>query len=200
MHVRVHSAVGSGLLVLGLAAVVGCGRPSPVSPTAAATPASPAGIAPSNGIAAVGAVRPSGNPGETFPLVGGTFDIGNGTDGISGTYSGTALSSSGSDRASLTLQITGGTGVYAGASGTLSASGTGAFTGEGAFSLDVRGDATLAGGRRVHVSINLSGTSSVSCSALDQILVTQTGAGSMGRAGRVSAPLQHEVEQTGCMS
>ena len=40
MNARVHSRIGTGLLVIGLGAVMGCGRTSPVSPTSAAAPVS----------------------------------------------------------------------------------------------------------------------------------------------------------------
>ncbi len=192
MNVRVRSVVGSGLLIFGLAAVVGCGRTTPVAPSAASAPATPAAQATSNRVAGP-TLRPAGGSEVTF-TVEGAFTIANNTgDSLTGTYTGSGGSSGTRQWASLTLQITGGTGVYAGATGTIRASGIGAFSGEGGYSLDARGDAVLPGDKHAQITINLSGTSVASCSSTNQIIITQSGSGTMGRAGRVSSTFQHAV-------
>ena len=152
MNVRVRSVVGSAVFVFGLAAAAGCGRSSPTAPSAATVVASTSSAeqAPSS------SMRPDGGPAVTTSLHG-SFEIHDDSgDGVSGTYSGTAVSSGGSERALLTMQITGGSGIYAGATGPVDASGTGAFSGEGSYSLSARGDVILPGGKHAQVTINLS--------------------------------------------
>lgn len=171
--------------VVGLTA--GCESPAPLSPADAV----PGGAVDRRTVAPLAEVE--------FPLVSGTFSIGN-ADRITGTHSGVStFTADGAERASLTLQVTGGTGVFAGATGSVSVTGTGAFTGEGSFSLSGSGELTVAG-RRVNLVLNLRGTSAASCSPRELIAITQTGIGSMGRAGRVTGTLHHEVEGTGCES
>lgn len=191
--IRVHSVVGSALLVLGLAAAAGCDRSSPVSPTASSASAVQTAISTSNRSSGQSAMRPDGGPVVTVSLQG-QFAVGNGAaDNLSGTYTGTAASSAGTpEQASLTLQITAGTGVYAGASGTVNASGTGAFSGEGTYTLAARGDAVLPGGKQAQITINLSGTSAASCPA-DNFTITQSGSGTMSRGGRVTSTFSHTV-------
>jgi len=201
MNVRVRSFVGPAVLVIGFAAAAGCGRTSPVSPTPAAAP--DAALSPSTSSQSM-ARRSTGT---AFPILNGTFQIANDSgDGIFGRYEGTAISSTGGvDRASLTLHIDGGTGQYAGASGTLDAVGVGAFTGEGTFTLYAKGDA-IVNRKHVQLKIDLTGTSVVSCAASSQIAVTQTGTGSLKATGSVKntgdvhATLTHEVGHTNCGS
>ena len=199
MNVRVRSVVGSALFVFGLAAAAGCGGSSPTAPSASATAA--ASTASANHASPPSSVRPDGGPVVTTSLHG-SFDIHNGSgDGVSGTYSGTGVSSGGSEQAFLSMQITGGTGIYAGATGSVDALGSGAFSGEGTYSLSARGDALLDGGKHAQITFNLSGTSAASCIPIDQFTVTQTGSGTMGRAGRVTARFQHTVTSgAGCFS
>ena len=171
--------------VVGLTA--GCGSPPPLSPA----DATPGAAVDRRSVAPAAEVE--------FPLVFGTFDIGN-TNRITGTHSGVStFSTGGAEQASLTLQVTGGTGVFAGATGSLSVTGTGAFAGEGSFSLSGSGELTVAG-RRINLVLNLRGTSAATCSPRELIAITQTGSGTMGRAGRVTGTLHHEVENTGCES
>lgn len=194
MNVRVRSVIGSALLVFGVAAVTGCGRSSPIAPTAAASVA--AGSLTLNRTSAQATTRPNGGPVVTTSLQG-TFDIHSGSgDGISGTYRGTAVSSGGAEQAFLTMQITAGTGIYAGATGAVDASGTGAFSGEGSYTLSGRGDAVLQGSKHAQITFNTAGTSMPSCipdTPTDQFIITQTGTGTMGRVGRVSATSTHRV-------
>lgn len=198
MNARVHSRIGTGLLVIGLGAVMGCGRTSPVSPTSAAASVSQpvviAGPAPATGGAMTR--RATG-----FPIVSGTFTIASDSgDGLTGTYTGTSFVSAGApERALLNLQISGGTGAYAGASGSMGATGVGAFTGEGPLTVDLKGDA-LVHGKHLPLRIGLVGTSSVSCSSSSEVVVTQTATGSMKKTGDVHATFRHVVGQAGCSS
>src|SRR5690606_5239145 len=130
-----------------------------------------------------------------FPLLAGSFAIENRHgDGIAGTYTGTAtIPDDGRENSSLTLHIEGGSGAYAGATGTLAMNGVGAFAGEGTFSLDGSGEVALAGDRRAVVVVNLRGTSLAGCSPGERIAITQTAEGTLSRVGRVTATLTHEV-------
>ena len=118
---------------------------------------------------------------------------------ISGTYTGEAAGLGIAEQGSTTVALTGGTGLYSGASGTLTGAGSGGFTGEGQFSLVLKGTiATASGARQVRVS--LRGTSTVSCRG-ETIVVTQTGAGTGTSIGRISAVLTHDVaSNAGCSS
>jgi hypothetical protein len=120
---------------------------------------------------------------------------------VSGTYTGTAqVRDDGSQTAVLALRIANGSGPFDGASGIMILAGVGAFAGEGEFLLDGRGEVTLAGGKRALLVLSLRGTAVATCSASGRIAITQTGDGTMTRAGRVTATLTHEVEYTGCGS
>ena len=200
MNVRVHSVVGSAVFVFGLTAAAGCGRSSPIGPSASSAVAAATSISATQSLRQP-TMRTEGGSLVTTSLQG-TFDIRNGAgDGLTGTYSGTGVSSGGSEQAFLTMQITGGAGIYAGASGSVNASGTGAFSGEGAYSLGGRGDALLQSGKHAQITFNISGTSVASCVPENQFVITQTGAGTMGRTGRVSATSTHYVTGgAGCSS
>jgi hypothetical protein len=201
MKSRVHSYVGSGLVAVGLVAASGC----------SAAPTSPAGVSSAAAIQTTSSSPASGSSLQsvmkkstvqgTFPLSAGTFQIANGAgDSISGTYAGTAVfSSNGPEKAALTLQISGGTGAFAGASGTALATGTGGFADEGAFTIDARGDVAIAGGKHAQITLSLSGTSRATCSDTSQIAITQTADGNMARAGHVHGTFDHVVGNTGCI-
>jgi len=133
-----------------------------------------------------------------FPLLNGAFTIANKTgDRISGTYTGTATFDA-SQKGSVTLQVSAGSGAFAGAAGQLVLDASGAITGEGQFSLSGGGELTLANGRRADVALSLKGTSTVSCSPSARILISQSAVGNVRHVGRVEAQLTHEVGNTGC--
>lgn len=134
-----------------------------------------------------------------FPLMSGSFAISNRTgDGFSGSYSGNAISNGALQTASVTLQVSRGSGAFAGATGQLVLDLSGALTGEGAFALSGAGELTLASGRRADVALSLRGTSTAGCSASQRILIAQSAVGTLRYAGRVDAQLTHEVGNTGC--
>ena len=191
MKIRAHWLAGHVALCGGLLLATACSRPTPGSESALA----PAGLH-------TGQRRPI--PAETlvYPLVEGSFTIVNRDGaGITGTYSGTSrFPGDGRQQASLTLRVTGGWGKFAGATGSVAVTGTGAFADEGRFVLDGDGEVTLAGGKRATVVLKLSGSSTASCSASERIAIAQTADGAMGRAGRVTATLSHEVVDSFCIS
>jgi hypothetical protein len=100
----------------------------------------------------------------------------------------------------LDLQITESTGLGSTVTG-LGAEGSGAFVDEGTFGLSV--SLVLSGAKPpdgVRLKTILRGTSRISCSAAERILITQRGTGSTPRLGAIEAELQHEVGNTGCFS
>ena len=190
MNSRLHSLVSHAVLCAGVILVTSCSRPSSgFQPTAP-------------GALTRGPSTPGSAEGQVFPLLEGSFAIwARAGDGIVGTYAGTStLSEAGRQRSSITLQVTGGSGVFAGATGSLVVSGTGAFADEGTVVLEGDGEVTLAGGRRAVVVFNLRGSSVASCSLTEQIAIDQSATGTMSRAGRVEARLRHVVGNTGCTS
>ena len=190
MKFRVHSALGSGVLFAGLLAA-GCSQPSALRQSALAPAAS------------VSQFRsPAARLASVFPLAGGSFTVQNaGGDGIAGTYAGTAtFGSDQREHSSLTLQVNGGSGVFAGATGSLVVTGQGAFSGEGTFVLDGSGEVRFADGRRAVLVLRVRGSSTAGCNASNQIQISQSAEGTLGRIGRVAATLSHAVENTGCSS
>ena len=189
MKTRVHLLLGYAVLSAALLSTACSG------PSAAESALAPAALS-------AGHSAKVSDAGTVFPLVRGSFAIENRVgDGIVGTYTGTStFFGNGTQTSSLTLQITGGSGVFAGAVGSLSMTGTGAFAGEGTFALDGGGEVVVDGRRRANLSLSLRGSSSAGCSATQQIAISQSAVGAMGRAGRVVATLSHVVENTGCSS
>lgn len=168
----------------------GCARPSAIAP-AEASPAAPG---------AAGSVVASQDA-VVYPLVAGTFSIESAAgDGLFGTHAGAAhFPAGGGQYAAIILTVTGGSGEFAGATGSVTVTGSGAFADEGPFSLGGSGIITRAGGKPANLVVNLRGSSLAGCSAQGLIAVSQTASGTVGRIGRVEATLLHEVEQTGCV-
>jgi hypothetical protein len=181
-------------LVLTLAVIasnLGC-----ASPAAPDSPEPSPALSPDRG----GAALSSETPDVTFQLLDGSFRLmGAGGDFMTGTYAGVAsvgrLATSTSE-----FKITGGTGAFSGAVGTLSGNGKGAFTGEGRFSLTLAGRVTTQSSGGVKLRLALEGTATVSCTASNQISVTQNGTGSAPRVGIVSGTFQHHLSDTRCTS
>jgi hypothetical protein len=200
MRASLYSVSGFVLLFASLASGISCGRPSPVSPSVSAPTLQVGERASAESAAeAVNGLRPM--PADaTFPLLAGSFTIQNGDgDGIAGTYSGaTEFVGGAPQKTSLTLQVSNGSGTFAGAAGTLAVTGVGSFAGSGAFALDGSGEVRLAGGKRAVLVVSLRGNSVVSCNVSGHIAIGQTAAGVLARAGRVEARLSHVVGNTGC--
>ena len=167
-----------------------CGRTSPVSPAPSSRATGHQGLAASTG------------EGVAFPLIAGSFVISTAKGHeIVGAYSGTAaIFGAAVQSSTLTLQISGGSGTFADAAGTIAIQGNGAFADEGEFVLEGRGDLILAGGRSRGLVLSLRGVSRATCASSGRIAITQTAGGTMAHAGRVTATLRHEVGSTSCDS
>jgi hypothetical protein len=173
-----------------------CGHSSPAAPDPVAASNAPEASA----TATAAGVEPQTV--ATFPLSGGTFAIVNRKGAqLSGVYTGVTSTSDGNSVTTLTLQVTGGTGGFSGAAGTLDGHGLGAFTGEGAFSLDLAGTISSGKGKKSEkFSTTLTGESLISC--IDgHVIISQHSDGSGGpKNGRVGAQMQHVVDNAGCSS
>ena len=198
MNVRVHSLIAYAAIC---ATAVACSRSSPVAPGAAASAAllqgqqaSASTGAPSKGYHGISTA------GATISLLAGSVSIVNTDgDGISGTYTGSAqLAADGTETASLIVTISGGSGAFNGAAGRFAMTGSGSLADEGDFALNASGDMTIAGQKSAVVMIGLRGTSAASCDGSGHIAIAARGAGVMGRAGRVSATLHHQLGSSGC--
>ncbi len=191
MNIMFRFPLGHAVLCAGLLAS-GCSRqaPSSQSPLAPATSTQSALRARAPDVAVV------------FPLVQGSFVIENGGgDGIAGTYTGSStFGRDGRESSSLALQVTDGSGAFAGAIGSMVVTGQGAFAGEGTFALDGSGEVTFTGGRRAVLVLRMRGSSTAGCTTSNQIAISQTADGTLGRLGRVAATLSHAVESTDCSS
>jgi hypothetical protein len=190
MKIRVPSRVGGAVICAGLLAPA-CSQPSS-GPQSALAPAAPA--------SALSTRAP--DAAAVFPLVHGSFTIENaGGDGIAGTYTGTStFGGGGSQESSLALQVTAGSGAFAGATGSLVLTGQGAFADEGTFVLGGSGEVAHQDGKRAVLILRLRGSSTAGCTASSQIAITQIADGTLGRIGRVTATLNHTVLNTGCSS
>jgi carbon monoxide dehydrogenase subunit G len=138
---------------------------------------------------------------NTFPLVNGAFALTLSTsDGsvgtVTGTYAGEAVvSDHGSQTATLTLQITGTSGIGSTIT-AIEADGTRAFVGEGDFALSLLLTSSLT---KSPLRVTVRGTSQVSCSASHRILVSLHGTDSTRGFLEITADLQHQVESgAGC--
>jgi hypothetical protein len=145
--------------------------------------------------------RSFGQTANTFNLSNGSFTVtaSNG-DSFGGVYTGlVSVSTTLRSTTSLDLNVTSGTGGFLGAQGSLSGTGTGAFTGEGAFYLGLDGFIATAADRRVHVKVDVTGTSSVSCSS-QGLLVTLDEVGVALKLGNVQTAFTHLVGHAACGS
>jgi hypothetical protein len=140
----------------------------------------------------------------SFPLLNGMFTITTRTgDRLTGTYVGEVTAPiPGRPTAMLTLEVTGGTGVFEGATGTLDAEGSGAFVGEGQFVLSsLHGVlSTTAEPAGFVFRATVVGTSALSCSAADRILLTLRGRATVARVGHVDVELSSEIGNTECFN
>ena len=192
MKPAIRPLLGYLAFFLGALAASSCGRTSSVSPT------SPSLATDDNRRTAS---KVASQDALSFLLLAGSVVIENAKGHqIAGTYSGTTVvATDGTKTSSLTLEVSDGSGPFRSASGTIAIQGVGAFADEGKFSLEGRGELTLAGGRQAAVVFNLRGVTMATCNISSQrIAITQTADGTMARAGRVTATLRHEVGGTSC--
>jgi hypothetical protein len=151
-------------------------------------------MSPSRSGGAVSEGAKSTTPGIITPLSSGTLTVTTRQGTLTGTYTGEERGSTGA----LTLQLTGGTGEFAGAGGTLSGSGDGEFTGEGHFSLVLDGTFTTAAGSR-KIRIGIRGTATIFC--LDEVpILTLTGSGNVTGSGPSTVVATHQVANGDCTS
>ena len=193
MKVRERCVHASSSIAVALATVIGtiaCGAPS--------TPASASIISPTDVARAQTAPRlvptiEAANPLVSVPLVSGRFTIAVGTDALQGIYTGQASVADSSQSSTLDLTVTGGSGVFQGASGTLQGTGTGAFAGEGAFALFLKRFVSRPGrSNDAPFRASIGGMSQVSCVS-GQIQVAMQGRDPSTKRGPASIALQHSV-------
>jgi len=196
---RLYRAVSPARLAfvyfVALAAASACSSAGPTAPDRPAAAARPGAASPAWSPAAVAV-----HTGTTeVDLSGGTFTFAmSATDSISGTYTGkVAISSTKPPAASLDMQVTGGTGLFAGAAGSLSGDGAGAFLAEGAFQLSVRGSLSTTADPGVRFRSYVEGSSSFRC-VNNAINVLMQGTGTAQKIGAVTATLEHPAPGGGC--
>ena len=126
-----------------------------------------------------------------FALEAGSLSLESPHGSLSGDFSGAATAAGNDVTAVTTVVVTGGTGQYAGASGTLTGTGSGAFVGEGGFSLLLQGSIlTGRGSRPFRASVR--GTSALSCRD-GTVVVLQSGSGTATALGRISAQMRYDI-------
>lgn len=132
---------------------------------------------------------------EVFSINSGvfTFTLEDGT--LTGTYEGESETGSGPESARLSLHVSGGSGVFAGASGELAGTGRGAFSGEGGFQLTVSG--TIRTNSENTIRLKAKGQATLSCGAQGPILNLE-GNGPAGRLGEASVRLTHAIGGGAC--
>jgi len=130
----------------------------------------------------------------TVDLLEGTISL-NLSDGttIWGTYRGTAtVPSVGQSRATLEGKVTGGTGLFAGATGTLRGDGTGGFVNDGEFAVTLHASVSMGNGHFREVPISLSGISTSTCTTTAPPRVALDGRGKAKGLGS-AAHLEHNL-------
>jgi hypothetical protein len=181
--------VGLATLTLVAMTAAACGHSSPVAPEAAMP--NDAAATPQATLSKPG----SSNAGSTearFPLSAGSFTLSGRKGGqIYGVYSGETVQLNGVSVTTLKLEVKGGEGALAGASGVLDGKGTGAFIGEGTFALEVSGFVSTFRKKNVKFSAALAGSSEISCADTHLIVSLRT-------SPNVEPALHHQVGNAGC--
>ncbi len=130
----------------------------------------------------------------TLDLLEGTMSL-TLSDGatIWGTYRGTAtVPSVGQSRATLEGEITGGTGLFAGATGTVNGAGIGGFVNDGEFSVTLYVTVSMANGDSRVVRVTLNGISTSTCTTTAPPRVALDGTGKARDRG-AAAHLEHNL-------
>jgi len=118
------------------------------------------------------------------------------SDGTSiwGTYHGTAtVPSVGQSRAMLEGEVTGGTGMFAGATGSLDGTGVGGFVNDGEFSVKLYATASTANGQSLALAVTLNGISTSTCTTTAPPRVALDGTGKVKGLGSAAAHLEHNL-------
>jgi len=142
-------------------------------------------------------VQRRGRTSYTVNLLEGTMSV-TLSDGsrILGTYHGTAtVPTAGQSRATLEGEVIGGTGMFAGATGSLDGAGTGGFVNDGEFSVRLHATISTANGRSLELPVALEGTSTSTCTTTAPPRVALDGTGTVkARSGRrAAAHLEHNL-------
>ena len=122
------------------------------------------------------------------------------SDGTSiwGTYHGTAtVPSVGQSRAAFEGEITGGTGMFAGATGRLDGTGAGGFVNDGEFSVKLYATAS-ANGQSLALAVTLNGISTSTCTTTAPPRVALDGTGKAKGLGSTAAHLEHDLGSQIC--
>jgi hypothetical protein len=113
---------------------------------------------------------------------------------IWGTYHGTAtVPSVGQSRATLEGEITGGTGMFAGATGSLDGTGVGGLVNDGEFSVKFYATASTANEKSLAVAVTLNGISSSTCTTTAPPRVALDGTGRAKGLGSAAAHFEHNL-------
>ena len=113
---------------------------------------------------------------------------------IWGTYRGTAtVPSVGQSRATLEGEVTGGTGMFAGATGSLQGAGIGGIANDGEFSMRLRATVSTADGHPLELPVGLNGISRSTCTTTAPPRVALDGTGKAKGLGIAAAHLEHNL-------
>jgi hypothetical protein len=135
-----------------------------------------------------------GVAGATFTMTDGVFRFTGEQGELRGTYDGVVTAPlNGSSTARMALQVTGGTGTYLGASGTIEATGQGTFAGEGQFVLTMSG--IVLGGK---YQATLVGDAAIGCGSDERVISRLQGQGTVATGGRVDMQLESQVVEGVC--
>jgi len=140
-------------------------------------------------------------PNITYTLANGTFTFTTERGELTGTYTGLVTDpTSGRPTVTMTLLITGGSNVFAGATGTLTGAGKGDFLGTGHFVLSLEGllrTSAVPTGTTLHTAV--VGTTTLAEMCRNYHIVSRLlGDGTIPTVGRTRMELESEIIETGC--
>ena len=197
-----HTHISGGavpITVLLCALGAGCSAQAPTAPerVGAAAIIGPTEMPPSSpaGTSASASVHAKARTSHNFDLLEGTVSL-TLADGSAlwGTYHGAAsIPSSGQPRASLEGTVTGGTGLFAGAGGSLSGTGVGGFAGDGVFSVTLRAAVATGDGESLDVRVALKGTSTSTCTTTAPPRMALDGTGNAKGLASATGHLEHNL-------
>ena len=138
----------------------------------------------------------------TYTLANGTFTFMTEHGELTGTYTGFVTDpTSGRPMVTMTLQVTGGSNVFAGATGTLVGDGKGAFLTGGPFNLSLEGvvrTSAAPSGSKFLMRVVGTATLAEMCSANNRIVSRLQGEGTIPTLGRARVELESEFVETEC--
>jgi hypothetical protein len=180
------------------ALVAGCSAQAPTAPghvdqAAIIGPTNAAVSIPETAVSAP--VRAKARTVRTIDLLEGTVTLSL-ADGstIRGSYHGTfTAADSGPARSTLDGVVTGGTGLFAGATGSLSGTGTGGFADNGEFSVALRASLPTSKGGPGDVRMALKGISTSTCTTTAPPRMMLDGTGGAKGFARATGHLEHNL-------